>query len=88
MELILYGSPIDISKSLVKDFFKKVDYCILTSATLRVDDSFDYYFTRTGLNYLGVENVISGVFKGLGENGSAIIKTNQSEQEFHSGEVY
>ena len=33
-------------------------------------------------------DVISGVFKGLGENGSAIIKTNQSEQEFHSGEVY
>ena len=33
-------------------------------------------------------DVISGVFKGLGENGSAIIKTNQSEQEFHSGEIY
>ena len=63
LELILYGSPIDISKSLVKDFFNKVDYCILTSATLRVDDSFDYYFTRTGLNSLGVENVVSGVFQ-------------------------
>ncbi len=33
-------------------------------------------------------NIISGIFKGLGENGSAILKTNQSEKEFHSGEVY
>ena len=32
--------------------------------------------------------VISGIFKGLGKNGSAILKTNQSEEEFHSGEVY
>lgn len=63
LELILYGSPIDISKNLVKEFFNKIYYCILTSATLRVDDSFDYYFTRTGLNYLGVENVTSGVFQ-------------------------
>ena len=33
-------------------------------------------------------NVISGIFKGLGANGSAILKTNKSEEEFHSGEVY
>lgn len=62
LELVLYGSPIDISKNLVKEFFNKVDYCILTSATLRVDGSFEYYYTRTGLNLLDFENVKSGVF--------------------------
>ena len=62
LELVLYGSPIDISKNLVKEFFNKVDYCILTSATLRVDNSFEYYFTRTGLNLLDIEDVTSGVF--------------------------
>ena len=62
-ELVLYGSPIDISKNLVDKFFKKIDYCILTSATLRVDDSFEYYFSRTGLNSLDIDNVSSGIFQ-------------------------
>ena len=31
--------------------------------------------------------MISGIFKGLGENGSAILKVDQSELEFHSGEI-
>lgn len=61
-ELIIYGSPIDISKSLVDAFFSHVDHCILTSATLRVDESFDYFFSRTGLNSIEIEKVFSGVF--------------------------
>ena len=61
-ELIMYGSPIDISKNLVDEFFSHVDHCILTSATLRVDESFDYFFSRTGLNSVEIENVFSGVF--------------------------
>jgi len=61
-ELIMYGSPIDISKNLVDAFFSHVDHCILTSATLRVDESFDYFFSRTGLNSVEIENVFSGVF--------------------------
>ena len=31
--------------------------------------------------------MISGIFKGLGKNGSAILKVDQSELEFHSGEI-
>ena len=62
-ELVLYGSPIDISNNLVKKFFRHIDYCILTSATLRVDNSFEYYFSRTGLNSVDIENVSSGVFQ-------------------------
>ena len=31
--------------------------------------------------------MISGIFKGLGEDGSAILKVDQSELEFHSGEI-
>ena len=61
-ELNIYGSPVDISKSLVDAFFSHVDHCILTSATLRVDESFDYFFSRTGLNSTEIEKVFSGVF--------------------------
>ena len=31
--------------------------------------------------------MISGIFKGLGEGGSAILKVDQSKLEFHSGEI-
>ena len=62
-ELVIYGCPIDISKNLVEEFFKKVKYSILTSATLRVNDSFKYYFSRTGLDSFDIDNVISGVFE-------------------------
>mgnify|MGYP003319518368 CR=1 FL=1 len=61
-ELIIYGSPIDISKSLVESFFSHIDHCILTSATIRVDESFDYFFSRTGLNSKNIEKVFSGVY--------------------------
>ena len=61
-ELIIYGSPIDISKNLVDAFFSHVDHCILTSATLRVDESFDYFFSRTGLDTREIEKVYSGVY--------------------------
>ncbi len=61
-ELIIYGSPIDISKNLVDAFFSHVDHCILTSATLRVDESFDYFFSRTGLDTKEIEKVYSGVY--------------------------
>ena len=45
-ELIMYGSHIDISQSLVDAFFSHVDHCILTSATMRVDESFDYFYSK------------------------------------------
>ena len=61
-ELIIYGSPVDISKNLVDAFFIHVDHCILTSATLRVDESFDYFFSRTGLDTREIEKVYSGVY--------------------------
>ena len=61
-ELIIYGSPIDISKDLVDTFFSHVDHCILTSATLRVDESFDYFFSRTGLDTREIEKVYSGAY--------------------------
>ena len=50
--------------------------------------TFYQYHLDKKIQFHSGSDVISGVFKGLGKNGSAIIKTNQSEQEFHSGEVY
>ncbi len=48
--LSLHASPVDVSDKLSSLFFKNISHCILTSATLRVNSSFDYYFRRTGLD--------------------------------------
>ena len=48
--LSLHASPVDVSDKLSTLFFKNIQHCVLTSATLRVNSGFDYYFRRTGLD--------------------------------------
>ena len=48
--LSLHASPVDVSEKLSSLFFKNIPHCVLTSATLRVNSGFDYYFRRTGLD--------------------------------------
>ncbi|HDY75058.1 MAG TPA: hypothetical protein ENH49_00880, partial [Candidatus Marinimicrobia bacterium] len=51
------GAPIDIADDLAESFFRSVKQCILTSATLRVEESFDYILQRTGLSLMDSETV-------------------------------
>ncbi len=46
----LHASMIDVSDTLRRTFFDKVDNCILTSATLKVQNAFDYFLRRVGLD--------------------------------------
>jgi ATP-dependent DNA helicase DinG len=48
--LSLHASPVDVSEKLSSLFFKNIPHCVLTSATLRVNSGFEYYFRRTGLD--------------------------------------
>jgi ATP-dependent DNA helicase DinG len=48
--LVLYSQPIDVSHELVTRFFAKKKSVLLTSATLTVNDSFDYLLKSLGLN--------------------------------------
>ena len=50
LRISLHASPIDVAESLTDKLFKRIDHCVLTSATLQVDDSFGYYLNRTGLD--------------------------------------
>jgi predicted DnaQ family exonuclease/DinG family helicase len=59
LALSLHGCPIDISDPLSKILFNRIDHCVLTSATLKVDDSFDYFFRRTGIKRLLSRNIIT-----------------------------
>ena len=53
LQISLNASVIDVSKTLSHYFFKNIDNCVLTSATLKVQGSFDYFLGRTGLDQFG-----------------------------------
>lgn len=45
----IYRQPLEVSTVLADRFFSKLDSAILTSATLTVKDSYQYYINRLGL---------------------------------------
>jgi len=47
--LSLHASLVDVADTLNGQFFKKLDHCFLTSATLKVNDSFGYFLRRVGI---------------------------------------
>jgi len=49
--LKVQGSPIDLAPDLSSGLFKKIKNCVITSATLRTDESFQYFLRRTGLEH-------------------------------------
>ncbi|MFL2982870.1 MAG: helicase C-terminal domain-containing protein [Candidatus Neomarinimicrobiota bacterium] len=60
LRISLHTSMIDVSDKLFRTFFDKIDSCILTSATLKVQNSFDYFLRRVGLENAG--NVVTKEF--------------------------
>ncbi len=60
--LSLHASPVDVSEKLNSLFFRNIGSCVLTSATLRVNSGFDYYFRRTGLDRIIEKTVKTDYF--------------------------
>tara|TARA_B100000686_G_C16806876_1_gene991942 strand:- start:12171 stop:14981 length:2811 start_codon:yes stop_codon:yes gene_type:complete len=50
LEISIHASMIDLSEILKIKFFKRLEHCLLTSATLKINDSFSYFLKRTGLD--------------------------------------
>ena len=57
LKLSLHASKVDISEVLRDRLYNKNSNIILTSATMRVDDSFDYFLNRNGL--IECDNIIT-----------------------------
>lgn len=57
LHVSINGAPIDIAEDLSSAFFKNMEHCVLTSATLRVEESFEYFLNRTGLSLMDNELV-------------------------------
>lgn len=60
--LSLHATPVDVSEKLSSLFFKNIAHCVLTSATLRVNSGFDYYFRRTGLDRIIDKSITTDYF--------------------------
>ncbi|NQU27895.1 MAG: hypothetical protein HQ528_06375 [Candidatus Marinimicrobia bacterium] len=59
LALNICAAPIDVSNDLLTNLFGVLDSAVLTSATLRIDDSFDYFLGRTGLDSVELTNVVT-----------------------------
>ncbi|MFH1851573.1 MAG: helicase C-terminal domain-containing protein [Candidatus Neomarinimicrobiota bacterium] len=59
LTLNLCAAPVDVSGALVDSLFAALDSAVLTSATLRIDDSFEYFLHRTGLDRPELTNVVT-----------------------------
>ncbi len=57
--LVICAAPINVAPDLVANLFAHLDSAILTSATLRIDDSFEYFLNRTGLDNVVLHNVVT-----------------------------
>ncbi len=60
LQISLHASLVDVSHTLHTSFFNQLENCILTSATLKVENSFDYFLGRVGLGDFG--NVLTKDF--------------------------
>ena len=56
-------APIQPGIELANSIFKSIDFCILTSATLRTKLSFDYFLNRVGLDSVEFDHVSSTVYE-------------------------
>jgi len=58
----LMAAPIDIGSMLYERFFSSKNTVIMTSATITVNGSFDYFIERNGLSYLPKEKLVTANF--------------------------
>jgi Rad3-related DNA helicase len=62
LQISIHTAPVDVAPLLAEFFFQSVRHCVLTSATLQVDDTFDYFLNRSGLNRLEHDRVTTRSF--------------------------
>ncbi|MDM7925506.1 MAG: helicase C-terminal domain-containing protein [bacterium] len=61
-ELVLRSVPVDIASLLANRLFPRLKRAVLTSATLTVDERFDYLMFRWGLNWLEADRITARAF--------------------------
>jgi ATP-dependent DNA helicase DinG len=62
LEMVLRSVPVEISSLLANRLFPRLKRAVLTSATLTVDERFDYLMFRWGLNWVDADRVAARTF--------------------------
>jgi ATP-dependent DNA helicase DinG len=57
-QIALMAAPVNVGSLLYEKFFQTKKSAVLTSATLTVNGTFDYFMERTGLNFVAEERKI------------------------------
>ncbi len=60
--LSLRTAPVEVAGLLSAKLFSSLDHCVLTSATLKVDDAFQYFIRRSGLDRLEDKRIVTKEF--------------------------
>ncbi|MFQ6612288.1 MAG: helicase C-terminal domain-containing protein [Fidelibacterota bacterium] len=59
----IQGVPVDLAEDLTGGLFKVVRSAVLTSATLRTEESFDYFLRRVGLDQVDFKETQTAIFE-------------------------
>ncbi|MEE9166233.1 MAG: helicase C-terminal domain-containing protein [Candidatus Neomarinimicrobiota bacterium] len=62
LTLSLNGVPVDVGKDLVEILFRPLDSVVVTSATLRGGDGFEYVASRLGIDAVGDKRILEDSF--------------------------
>lgn len=62
LSLSLCAAPIDVAELLADKLFSRIEHCVLTSATIKVDDTFRYFISRAGIDRLSDRKVVTREF--------------------------
>jgi len=62
LSLTLCAAPIDVAELLADQLFVRLDHCVLTSATLKVSDTFRYFISRSGIDRVIDKKVVTREF--------------------------
>jgi predicted DnaQ family exonuclease/DinG family helicase len=58
----LQGAPVDLAEDLTGGLFQSLRSAVLTSATLRTEESFDYFLHRVGLDQVNAKETKTAIF--------------------------
>ena len=61
--ITIHSSPIDLTEDLPKYLFNQLTHCIMTSATLKINNSFDYFLKRVGLSGVHSTSILTSEFE-------------------------
>jgi ATP-dependent DNA helicase DinG len=85
---VINASPVDIARELSGSLFGRMDTCVLTSATLAVNEQFDFIGGRLGLAINNAVQLIVGTPFNYLEQAVLCVPEDSMEPTIHNGDAF